>query len=267
LANAAFTDDGEPHQPDRRSLLAHVWDSVGASAHIHEADAVDDSATVAPEASIARLECEGHVENLPRNDSFADYRGMRNIAGDNSIDIAWRPSIEHVVGTIFHEEMERLVLRRFAVSGESYAATRTVFWRTRAAGLGAPVFLHQQIANDVGTLVNKALSDKSFLDWITAGKNRTEFAITVHRHPKCDTAVLDLVRYDDDGTVSILDYKTTAPSGGESIDNFLVRQAHAHSEQLQRYVDAFRKAENTAKIEAFLYFPAIQRLHKLESIR
>jgi ATP-dependent exoDNAse (exonuclease V) beta subunit len=65
----------------------------------------------------------------------------------------------------------------------------------------------------------------------------------------------------------VVDYKTSRPVGGESLDNFLERESHLYRPQLQAYAEMvanYFKVES-GSVRTVLYFTALQRKVELKS--
>jgi len=63
----------------------------------------------------------------------------------------------------------------------------------------------------------------------------------------------------------IIDYKTSSPAQGESLDAFTLRESAIYCEQLRSYRDAVRKLADEP-LRCALFFTALGHLHILEAL-
>ena len=64
-----------------------------------------------------------------------------------------------------------------------------------------------------------------------------------------------------DGQRWIIDYKTSAPSNGQTVEAFVAAQALHYKHQLQQYAIAVGALDSETPIKTALYFPVIDYLH------
>jgi ATP-dependent exoDNAse (exonuclease V) beta subunit len=166
----------------------------------------------------------------------------------------WARQSARRVGTVVHEELERLS-RSSSPSAESPKLAARLESRLRTLGLddaGA-----RDGAARALTALRATLADERGR-WLFDARHRdahSELALTGLRAGRIVNAVIDRIFVDDTGTRWVVDFKTSPHEGGD-LEDFLHAQAERYAPQLARYADLAREL-GPEPVRAGLYFPLL----------
>jgi ATP-dependent helicase/nuclease subunit A len=171
------------------------------------------------------------------------------------------PEARHT-GTVLHRILQQIVIEGIDQWSTETIQQRMPFWKIQLRQLGlcdtsAPLAI-------LAKAVENCLSDPT-ARWILDNRHQdsaTELAIgymSPNGEPK--TAVIDR-SFVDGGIRWIIDYKTAAPSVGQSDQQFLKQQVAQYQEQLQRYARLFEEPA-IMPIKKALYFPLLQAIETI----
>lgn len=171
------------------------------------------------------------------------------------------PEARHT-GTVLHRILQQIVIEGVDQWSTATIQQRMPFWKIQLRQLG----LHDTTAPlaVLAQAVENCLTDPT-ARWILDNRHpdsATELAIgymAPNGEPK--TAVIDR-SFVDRGIRWIIDYKTAAPSVGQSDQQFLKQQVAQYQEQLQRYARLFEEP-STIPIQKALYFPLLQAIETI----
>ncbi len=165
-------------------------------------------------------------------------------------------------GTVLHRILQQIVIEGIDQWSTATIQQRMPLWKIQLRQLGlcdtsAPLAV-------LAKAVENCLTDPT-ARWILDNRHQdsaTELAIgymAPNGEPK--TAVIDR-SFVDGGIRWIIDYKTAAPSVGQSGEQFLKQQVAQYQEQLQRYARLFEEPA-TMPIKKALYFPLLQTIETI----
>ncbi len=262
LTASLATDEetGEFRSPAARSLLSVIWPTFQEQMTSHSPALMpagaDPAAWGAPLVRLRGDERRRPIPNPPEESP-----------GDANIPAPPGNHVERSVGTVVHLALERLSLRE-RLPGGVEPADRLV-WRRALQGLGLwGEILDQAIAAVEESVAATLASERG--RWVLScrhGEARSEWALTCAGP---DGTPLDLVidrTFVDreSGTRWIVDYKTSRPEGGETLEAFLAREAENYRAQLALYRDALA-AMATSPVRCALYFTRLGRFHRLPDL-
>ncbi|TLM69329.1 MAG: DNA helicase UvrD [Deltaproteobacteria bacterium] len=104
---------------------------------------------------------------------------------------------------------------------------------------------------------------------MTLASPRGRWILAAHRDAFCELelkgvddgavrpAVIDRTFVDDDDVCWVIDYKTSSPDGGETVDGFLAREKERYRGQLDVYRKFMALREPLRNVRAALYFPLV----------
>ncbi len=174
--------------------------------------------------------------------------------------------LERVTGIICHRVLE-------LVAGESRLPEaddpRVQAWITNNIALHTLTPEQAELAGQrVQRLIGLALTCETGR-WILSARTEaaTELALSRLEEGECKSYVIDRIFMDEDTNLRwIIDFKTSQPGEGETIEAFETRECEAHRGQLARYAELAGGVQwgHDAPVRTALYFPAIQRLAVLE---
>ncbi len=258
LGHARVSADGEAlRAPDSRSLLSLLWPAVAAP--FEQAFAPQPAATPAggvdqwlrpqrcrlePGWQLPAVRAVPGQEAVPQADSEL-----------RAVDYYWVGAEARVAGTIVHRWLQ------FAAQGAggADALTGDGLVETTRRWLGelgiAPGDAMAAIEDRVIAALEGVRRDPRGR-WLLGGDGHAELALSGVVNGRIESGVLDRVRFDDDGSHWIVDYKTSTHEGG-NLEGFLAAEAQRYRGQLARYAALYR-AYSGADVRCALYFPLLQ---------
>lgn len=253
-------DAGSWREPAAGSLLRRIWPTFREQVVVHDAVPAADlagSASAAtrlqrlrrlPQASTGRAESA-----MPTGANFPERRFNR---------------LERHTGTVVHQALEELSRRPELppVPGEE----ERLRWRAELCRLGLHGETLETAMRAVHISVENALAENGPGRWILSPAHpeaRSEWALTrVDAEGNTEDMVIDRTFLDAaTGERWLIDYKTSRPESGESLEQFLARESAAYRPQMLRYRDTLR-AIASAPLRVALYFPTIGHLHRLHDL-
>jgi len=251
------------------SLLQVAWESLAVTADdLVDAcsEAADDAADEFP-GRLRRLSAAWSLPDftdLPRAAESLHHAATRQARDFDSHHFA-AGEARRLAGTVVHLWLERVARQGL----EAWPLERLDGLQARIlrhlTTLGCP---GQQVVS-AGRLVHECL-----LGALTGKHGR--WVLQGHDEAECEVALsaeLDGVRIEavvdrtfllEDGVRWIVDYKTSAPSGDESREEFLQRELDGYRSQLSTYLQIFELLEPGRPVTGALYFPRLDVLQVLE---
>ena len=71
----------------------------------------------------------------------------------------------------------------------------------------------------------------------------------------------------DAGVRWVIDYKTSVPRSGQSVDNFLMQEANHYREQLTNYQQVVHSLDPQHPVHVALYFPLLAQFYPLNTVK
>jgi ATP-dependent exoDNAse (exonuclease V) beta subunit len=252
-------DGGEiSHSAAPGSLLENLWSAVRdevAGSEVVGEETTHDGATVLPVSSQLRRRLVRQPRSAtPPPDVIA--RGEILQAGIDEEDLVfdWARQAARRVGTVVHEELERLA-RHGALFAESPRLLPRLESRLRTLGLDADGA--RSGAERAVTALRATLADDRGR-WLFDPRHRdahSELELTGLRGGRVVNAVIDRIFVDDTGTRWVVDFKTSPHEGGD-LEEFFAAQAVRYTPQLARYAELAREL-GPEPVRAGLYFPLL----------
>lgn len=274
LLGAIKEKDETLKAPASKSLLARIWPTFAQQCHTVAARQQTIAATGTAKAhsaqAIARLVPSWQMPVLPANNILQDYRGnfARDIASgdehDNPLNHPERESDEALcarhTGTVIHSALEQLCYDGIDVWTPDRIERQRPFWRAQLLQLGVAGTFIDSACSRIASQVHSAATD-SASNWIfDAALEQSACELTLLH--KGRELIIDRT-FINQGERWIVDYKSSEPSTGESVEAFLERETDIYQSQLQGYAQAIAAGENRSA-RTFLYFPALKCLHKVD---
>jgi ATP-dependent exoDNAse (exonuclease V) beta subunit len=241
------------------SLLQSLWPALEAA--IETLDAVSEGAGTADTAEVPvappqmRRRLPSHVataQTLP--DVIARGEILQADVDDEELTFDWARQSARRVGTVVHEELERLA-RRGSTAAESPVLATRIESRLRTLGLdpdGARDGARRALAALRATLADERGR------WLFDARHRdahSELALTGLRSGRVVNAVIDRIFIDEEGTRWVVDFKSSPHEGGD-LEAFMSAQALRYTPQLARYAELAREL-GPEPVRAGLYFPLL----------
>jgi ATP-dependent exoDNAse (exonuclease V) beta subunit len=171
-----------------------------------------------------------------------------------------------LIGTLYHEAMQRIAgegLDAWADGGESRRGSMAAGLRRR--GLPEPL-VEPSVARVIDLLRRTLASPQG--RWLVSPKRwaRAEFPLAGLRDGRWLSAVIDRCFEDDDGTLWVVDYKTSVqPVSAAQIEAYVARGTGHYRVQVEQYVQLFGLLRPGSRVRGALYFAEADRLVEIEA--
>ena len=250
--NVRVAPDGSEFRPPMaRSLLHLVWPHVrGVFEAAFDADAVrpadDGVAWYEPQLRRFNQPWSSPEAAAPPGEASVDE------AGDGSeVEFYWVGSAARFAGTVVHRWLQLAAQGRIDLD-KPVPGPVTERW-LREMGVG------DESVTEIRTRVDMALEgvrEDERGRWLINGEGHAELALSGLYRGKIESVILDRVRFDEDGTHWIVDYKTSTHEGGD-LEGFLQAETDRYRGQLAKYA-AIYAGYSGGKVRCALYFPLLQ---------
>jgi len=266
FASLAKTEEGEWKNPPKKSLLSSIWESVKNNANEVSNTSIlyaqnDSGFERAGLQQLVRLTPTWQAPLLEDNQLLKIYRGKEVDDEENIPVIETRSAkLARHTGTLIHRALQNLVgFPGDEISG--WTGKQLAFWRIQLRQQG---WHEEEIDHSIKKIllaVNNTLNDRHG-KWLldnTHTQSACELVIVHQQGNKIDLKLRDNIidrSFVVDGARWIIDYKSSEPSAGQSVDDFLIQEMTAYKAQLARYKSCFEAlGENI--IKTALYFPLL----------
>ncbi|TNE80651.1 MAG: DNA helicase UvrD, partial [Gammaproteobacteria bacterium] len=261
---------GDQSAPVKNSLLDSLWpalqeDFSQRAEHIrwHEYQPDETKATRTRQSLSTLLRLP--VDWLPAKNRFQSNPQTEQ-GTDRSTTVAqWAvetTSCARHTGTVMHRILRQIVMEGMEHWSETTIPERLPFWDIQLRQLGIvdtrePLAqLQRAVANCLSDATARWILDRSH------SQSACEYALAYSDlSGESRTAIVDRT-FVCDGTRWIIDYKTSSPASGESVEQFLAHQRKQYREQLDHYARLFEKLEDRP-VKCALYFPLIHTMDTL----
>ncbi len=257
---------GRPRSPRQGSLLRTIWEPVQTQMRPAPIAAPtlpppqEDAADTRPGLQhLLRLPTDWQAPSLQDLQVLAAYRGREFDDEENLPERETSAArLARHTGTVLHNQLQRLTEQPLAAWSEEWAEQQRPFWRLQLRQMGwepeaisgALTKIHwglQQTFNDPhGQWVINPHHEDSQCEWAI--------------HHRVGTAVQESVidrSFVYEGARWIIDYKSSQPEAGQSVEAFLAQEADLYRQQLARYAQALRDLGEERPIKTALYFPLL----------
>jgi ATP-dependent helicase/nuclease subunit A len=166
-----------------------------------------------------------------------------------------------LVGTLYHEAMQRIAGEGIAAWGDGGASKRG----SMAAGLrrrGMPEPLVEPAVARVIALLSRTLASEQGR-WLVSPKAwaRSEFPLAGLREGRWVSAVIDRCFEDEQGVLWVIDYKTRGqPVEAAQLEGYVAASVEKYRPQVAQYVDLLGVLRPGREIRGALYFADADRL-------
>jgi len=249
-------DGEEPKPPSANTLLAPIWEAFERTRILHK------DASAAEQPVTHRFPQLRRLREMP----IVDYPEPAEAGGGN---IPERPDnqLDRILGTTVHKLLEELAAQ------SPLPSCIQDHHRPRLAQLLAAQGLTGQrlvsIAEQVVQHVDTVLADEAVGHWLldcAHPESQCELPVTwVDDAGDIRDSIIDRSFVDRaTGERWIIDYKTSGPSDGESLEHFSARELLHYRDQLAGYRVAMAGLDNRP-IRCALYFTGISHLAELDT--
>lgn len=178
----------------------------------------------------------------------------------------WEAEVSRHVGTVTHQLLEDLAKKGSGFWTQMSDSDRARMISMKLEALGVPGAELEQTTNKVVEAVQAtSLSPRG--QWILAGHSQaeSELALSGVVEGALVHAVIDRTFVDEKGTRWIIDFKTSTPSKGQKLHEFLQVESTRYRRQLQSYESLFRHFDPGRPVRSALYFPLCDGWHEFST--
>ena len=267
----AVDEEGAPNGVSG-SLLRLLMSSEAAASQLYIKSSTERQPLHHP--GLHNPDASTHRYRLPLSAPTATYRNVGESqtrsqvleASQLSPSLSVGNRLERIIGVVTHRVLELSAIEEPPLSAQDPNVEKWISHNLARYALTPQ--LTEQAKARVSALVQQALTCETGR-WILASQTdaQAELAISRVEAGEVKNYVVDRTFLDDSGSVRwIIDYKTSEPLDGETVEAFEARECEAYRDQLKNYAEllAEMKWEVDAPIKTALYFPAIQRLSVCE---
>lgn len=275
LANLGFDEKTEaPKPPSAGSLLAPLWPVIKDSAQQVRLGGNDaqDNQPHQPLAMIRRLKPEWQRPALVPSSLLAAYRGREFGEDDNVVTNEYlRHRAARYTGTVLHRTLGQIVHEGLENWTSDRIRRQQPSWRSQLRQLGLVGTALSEALNRIELGLHRMLADPTGR-WLLDGSHAQSaceqsfwaLPAAAGRFAKAQNSVIDRT-FVDQGVRWIIDYKSSEPIAGQTLDDFLIHEAELYRPQLARYKALFghpgAAGDNaTDTIKTALYFPLLAHL-------
>jgi len=277
FATLAKNTEGNWKTPPKKSLLNSIWQHVQDDIKIISLSLPgslfsNDAEFERPGLQqLISLSPEWQAPVLNDSEILKAYRGKEVSDEENIPELESRSAkLARHTGTLIHRALHSLIDPGHHCELASWQANQEPFWRIQLKQQG---WHSEEISQAIGKItraINNTLHDERGL-WLldnTHEKSACELAV-IHRQGntidlKLRENIIDRT-FVVNGTRWIIDYKSSEPSEGQTIADFIVQEITAYRNQLVRYQSCFTAlGENHIKMA--LYFPLLDKENRFVEI-
>ena len=249
--------------PRKTSLLANIWQSLQTTKIKYYESAVvaeDSSAVVEKPKFLQRLKPEWRLPALQYQHLLDAHVPAFEFDNSETEDLsASLNSIPRHVGTLVHQILQDMCDYGVARWSETHIEKNKSFWRARLMTLGVSSTEVSEAAGQVEKIVAMIKTDKN-IQWMFDSRHpekKREFPLTLKSKSGFVQLVVDLLIQKDDGETWIIDFKTSQPEGGQTLETFIELEKQRYMASLDQYHHAV-VALGYRNVKSALYFPLIQ---------
>ncbi len=258
--------DAQPHPkpPSAGSLLAPLWPVVQPTAHVYCVGTEPEAApnTNSPLAMLQRLTADWQRPTLVPSSLLAAYRGREFGEGENLVsDEYLRHRAARYTGTVLHRTLCQVVQDGPDHWDDARIRHQQAYWRAQLRQLGLFGTSLNEALNKVELGLRRMLADPTgrwILDPQHACSACEQGFWSGRQSPK--NLIIDRT-FVDQGVRWIIDYKSSEPTGEQTLEVFVASEVEAYRDQLLGYSQLFEADAITA--QAALYFPLLARLERV----
>jgi len=240
LGHTTIDKTGEPANPSAASLLGAIWPAVQGEVVFAAGSAAVQNQRQALLTGIRRLPADWSMPTLAAALPVALSGGRQATSGvqteRTALSLSLRSEEGRIVGTMVHLWLERIAKDGVAAWSQQRLATLEPQLSAMLAGEGIPLTRLAPCAAKALQALNNALVSRRG-QWILSEHRQaaTELALSGVVAGDIVHAVIDRTFIDEHGTRWIIDYKTSEPDDGESVEAFLEREMARYRQQLDVY--------------------------------
>ncbi len=261
-SDAKKTKSGEPslRSPASASLMATIWDAVKLQLNLSTRDDGEkggESKTMLSQ-ELKRLPSHWQFPELEQGQLLETYVPYFQHDNQQLFNIQWSNEVPRLVGVCIHRLLKALTIEQLCLWRENGFANMLQVWRSQLSYAGVPLSQLTEALVQMESIVQGLCDDRS-VHWLfdSALERHPEFEMTLFSQNRVRQLIADLVISDAE-TTWIVDYKTSHPDPGQSIDAFIQAEQWTYKDIMFQYRNAVKKM-GYRNIKLALYFPMIGR--------
>lgn len=265
------TKEDELVAPAKASLLHSIWPFVKNDAVI----VASNSTTSRNELSSTENARSGlqHILRLPAHwqapaltdvTLLKEYRGheFSMSADDNPLNV---PEVETTsarlarhTGTVIHSALQaivenKLVTHSACIAADIFIKQQQPFWKIQLQQLGWSGDSLNRALQKIATTITTTLNSEKGRWLLNSDHEQSACELSLMQKDKQDVreSIIDRT-FIAEGVRWIVDYKSSEPEAGQTMEDFIARELEAYKEQLQRY-EKLMLATETLPVKTALY--------------
>jgi ATP-dependent helicase/nuclease subunit A len=253
LACAGCDDEGAAKAPQKRSLLAKIWWQAEPLFQGLKPKLPEDKRKTLPDL-LRRLPAGFRTPQAPVS---AAWHAAAQAAETPQLEFSWAGETARHVGTVVHRWLQRMAEDALRGWDEARIASLKKSFANDLARRGVAQEALAASSDAVLKALSNALADERGR-WVLGpqAEARSEHRLRTVREGISRTYVMDRVFRDRDGTLWIVDYKTSRHEGAD-VEAFLDRERTRYAAQLAAYASLFEGSRQG------LYFPLLRGWREL----
>jgi len=267
FASAYLSEDQtDIKTPQSSSLLAKIWPLEDAIIHkVGATEPTEDGSNYIEQADdfILRLAPEWTLPAQPMGNLLQAYRGQELASDDDNIPEPYHSEQAYYrhLGTVLHRCLRQITLDGAELWNSARLQRQQPFWQAQLKQLGLWPEACTHAADTIAVAIQAMLSDRQG-QWLL-NHQHLESHCELSLWSNGAESILDRCIVDQ-GQRWVIDYKSSQPKAGQTLEDFLQEEAETYTGQLQRYRVLAQKMGAEPVIVA-LYFPLIKELYRLDS--
>jgi ATP-dependent helicase/nuclease subunit A len=277
FASLAQTEEGAWKNPPKKSLLNSIWQNVQAGANtisvsLPRKKIINEIPFErAGLQQLLRLKPGWQIPALIDNEILKVYRGQEVSDEENIPDVETRSAkLARHTGTLIHRALQNLVGMAHSLDARSWQATQEPFWKIHLKQYGWRTEEISQAIQKIIRAINNTLIDRHGL-WLLDDAQQNSACELAIIHQQGNHIDLKLRENIIDRTFIaknirwIIDYKSSEPTGGQTVVDFIAQEIAVYRPQLNRYKACFA-ALGESEIKTALYFPLLENEERLVEV-
>ncbi len=255
--------------PPKKSLLNSIWQNVKQNVKTISITSLNQTSTFESKfersglQQLLRLKPEWQAPLLGDNQILKAYRGQEVKDEENIPDAETRAAkLARHTGTVIHRALQNLIGTANSIDVAQWQAAQTPFWRLQLKQHGWNQDEIAQAIQKIARAITNTLNDQHG-QWLLDNshtQSACELAITHKQGNHIDLKLRENIidrTFIAEGIRWIIDYKSSEPSTGQTLTDFITQETAAYKAQLTRYKACFTALGET-DIKTALYFPLLE---------
>ena len=257
LVACASRENGDLVAPPKNSLLSRIWQQLS------EDDITQIPVDVQPDESRHQSPDALRSRRLPPSWPGQTYvLQEESPSSTTQEDPPHRNLVERCIGDIIHECLQQVALGQMDLTDTNVLSPLEPFWLVRLEKLTREP---DKALADIRRQLQACLKHERF-DWLFDPEHRSagaEVALSDFSRGGRREYIIDRTFIDSSGSRWIIDYKSSRPRDGESIEAFTRRQEQQYREQLEIYCRLYQTMESHP-VRCALFFTGIPHFHEID---